>query len=138
MAENRRTGKGAYLLLGGNRVEVTSLKSNVATEWARSTDSSDYDAADDILFGSQQPGETRLEVDVEGNFDLNSTSANVIGLIRKGALVPASIYSTPSTPFASGNFNVENGSVSLTVPGATMYTFTCKLTSNGPFTLGGG
>ncbi|MDR3632623.1 MAG: hypothetical protein P4L84_02235 [Isosphaeraceae bacterium] len=138
MAETRRTGKGAYLTLNGNRVEVTSLKSNVTTEWAKSTDSSDYDATDDILFSSQQPGETHLEIDVEGNFDLATTSANVISLIRKGGLVPAVIYSSSTTTFATGNFNVESGSVNLTVPGATMYTFSCKLNSNGPYTLGGG
>ena len=145
MTENRRTGKGAYLTINGNRVEVTSLKSNINTEWAKSTDSSDYDATDDILFSSQQPGETHLEIDVEGNFDLTTTSPNVIALIRNGGVagqggapVPVVVYSSPTTKFVSGNFNVESGSVNLTVPGATMYTFSCKLMSNGPYTLGGG
>ena len=145
MAENVRTGKGASLTINGNVVNVTSLKSNIKTEWAKSTDSAAYDATDDLLFTTQVPGETNLEVDVEGNFDLNSTSANVIALIRNGGVldnggapVPAVVKSSASTTFCTGNFNVESGSVNLMVPGAQMYTFSCKLMSNGPYTLGGG
>lgn len=138
MAINRVTGKGAYMLLGGNRLEVTSIKPTPTTEWAVATDSSDYDASENILFRSKEPGETYMEVDIEGNFDLNSTSANVFALIRDGKSAAGEIWSSATTRFASGTFNVESGSTTLTVPGAQMYTFAVKLSSQGGYTLGGG
>ncbi len=135
---NVRTGKGASLLINNITVPITSLKSNLNTEYAKATDSANYVAATDTLYTAQVPGETNLKVSVEGHFDLSQTSAAIFSLIQTGAVVSATVYDFPSSVFASGNFNVGNGSTTLTVPGSTMYTFSCDLISNGPYTLGGG
>lgn len=140
---NIRTGKGASLAIGGNTlpganiVPITSIKSNVNIEYAKATDSGSYVASSDTLYSIQEPGETAMKATIEGNFDLNQTSSAIFALITGGALVAATIYDATGSIFASGMWNISNGSTTLTVPGASMYSFSCDLMSYGVYTLGG-
>lgn len=133
---NAVTGKGASLTLDGNVVAVTSIKPKTNAEWADATDSSFFVAATNTLYKGQKKGAVQLELAIEGNFDPTTTNAEIFTQIITGqGTHTAVVNSAASTKYADGTFDIIEGDANLSVPGATMASFTCTIRSNGLFTL---
>jgi hypothetical protein len=135
MAVQKTTGRGGSLTLKGNVITITSWTAKGSKELADSTDSANYDPNSGQLWKSQQPGALAMEVSVEGNFDLSSTSANIIQLLKTDPPVDVILNITPTVKYCEANFDLSDVETKLSVPGGTMVTFSANLKSNGVVTL---
>ena len=133
MASDSVTGKAGKVTLAGSGVTFTKWNAKPKKEYAKSTDSSNYDVASGRLCSAQLPGEENLEGTIEGNWN-RSQSPTLIARIKSDAPVPIALMIDQSTTFASFNADLTDFEVDLTVPGAETVPFTCNYKSNGLIT----
>jgi hypothetical protein len=135
MAIKKLTGKAAYITVNGNRCEITKLKPSFKRELSKSTDSSNFNPADNQLYRDQQYGEVSLELDIEGNYDLNSTSPNLTAQLHQDLPVHIIGWLDQATKQFEGDFDLENVDTDITVPGAENVTFSTKAYSKGIYQI---
>lgn len=132
---NRATGKGAYIVMNGNRIEVTKLTPKQSAELADSTDSANYVPASDELWQSQVIGQLGQDLDVEGYFDFATTNSQVLGLMfSQTQPIPCTVFGVKNMQYCQGSYNMSDVSTMFEVAGATTVNFTATMKSNGPIT----
>jgi hypothetical protein len=134
-ATTGRTGRAGNLTLSSQIINITKWDAKLNVAFADSTDSGNYSAP--ALFKSQLNGDQQIEGSIEGNFDASTTSTNVTALLKVPSSGPYALvlkYDASLTCF-SGNADFSDLSFSVSVPGATMITFTASYKSNGSFTF---
>lgn len=127
------TGKAGSLVLNGVQVAFKVISPDTEREYADDTDSSGYDQATDLVHKSQQKVSTQTEMEIEGNFDLNTTPAVQIAALYDGAdAIPAAVNLKPGVPLLHGNFDLTKFSTKVAV--TEIVPFTATLKSNGKVT----
>jgi len=135
MAVSKLTGKSSYFKYNGVTISITKYSAKSARDMADSTDSSNYDAASDLVYHAQLPVSIRLDLDVEGRFDLNSTNANLIASLYSNATaVPVQLGLNAGTLYGHGNFDIMD--FTCDVPVMDVVTWRATFRSNGVFTPG--
>ncbi len=134
-ATSGRTGKAGNITIATQVVNVTAWSAELDVDFADSTDSGNFSSPN--LPKSQLPGAYQVTGSLEANYDASTTSTNVTSLIKAPASGP---YATvlkidASTTFFSGSVDFKNLKFKVSVPGATMVTFSTDFSSNGAFTL---
>ena len=133
MASDSVTGKAGNSTVAGSSLTITSWTAKPKREYAKSTDSSNYDVASGRLCSAQLPGEENLEGTIEGNWSRAQTPT-LIARIKTDAVVAVVLKIDNSTNFASFNADLTDMEVDLTVPGADTVNFSCNFKSNGLIT----
>lgn len=123
------------MTLAGNIVPITKWTAKITRNYADSTDSSTYDPATGQVWETQAPGSVFFEGSMEGNFDLATTSADIIALFKTDGPYAVVLGLTRSVNLLSGNVNLQDADVTIEIPGATMCTWTCSYHSDGIPTL---
>lgn len=135
MAEQRLTGKASYFQINGTRIPITSAKPKHNRELADSTDSSNYDAATDMIHKSQLPVTLQTELSIEGKFRKDTTNAQLISQLYSGvAALPVELGLDSGTIYGHGNFDLSD--FECDDPIDDTVTYTCSMKSNGVFTPG--
>src|ERR1051326_3422363 len=107
MSVAKLTGKAGSFTLNTHVLSFTVMNSKVNRELADTTDSANYDSTTDLVWPAQIPVSEAIELSVEGNFDLNSTDAQLIALLMAGgAAVPVIINLSASVVLGHGNFDL--------------------------------
>jgi hypothetical protein len=135
MARNTITGRKGNVKVGSNVLPITGWTAKGTKELADATDSANFDATSGQLWKSQAPGAVAMEGTIEGNFDLNSTDASVIQLLKQDPPVQILFGLTDTVNYAQGSFDLSDVETKLTVPGGTMVTYSGNFKSNGPVTI---
>lgn len=134
-ATTGRTGRAGNATLATQVVNITGWNCELDVAFADATDSGNYSAP--ALYKSQLNGDQQVTGSIAGNFDSSTTSTNVTALLKVPSSGPYALvlkYDASLTCF-SGNADFKNLKFGLTVPGATMVTFTSDFSSNGSFTF---
>ncbi|MHC5542405.1 hypothetical protein ACYOEI_29635 [Singulisphaera rosea] len=136
-ATQSKTGKAGSITIAGTVIPITSWSSKLAVDFADSTDSGNYDPGTGTLPKSQLPGAFQLEISIEAFWDAATTSSGVVAKAKAPGGGPYAVVLKldASTTYCSGNFDLSDVDVKLTVPGASMVTLTCNGKSNGAFVL---
>lgn len=129
------TGNAGQMSLGGSPLTITKWSGTLKAELADSTDSSSFNATLGYTFKTQKPGVRSMEGSVEGNFDLDQTSASIAQKLFDGGPLPAVFKFTNTTTFASCDVDLSDVEISVQVPGANMVTYSAKYQSNGTVTI---
>jgi hypothetical protein len=130
MPVQKVAGKAGSLTYNSQTLNFSKWTAKVNRELADSTDSNDYDAVTDMLWKSQIPISNQIEVDVEGNFDLNSTDTTLLTPLFSGtAAVPVILKITPTHTFGHGNFDLGNFEVEVPVDGLVKWKGTMRSSS---------
>jgi hypothetical protein len=136
-ATQGKTGKAGSITISGNVVPITKASPKVTMNFADATDSGNYDSGSGNLYKSQLAGDTQMELSIEGFWDAATTSTNITAKIQAPGSGPYAmvVKLDGSTTYCSGNFDLTDVSLDVTVPGATMISFTATAKSNGKYTL---
>lgn|SRR5574343_272562 len=129
----RLVGKSMFLTIGGTDVKLTKATPKVGTKFGDSTDSSNYDAATDLIYSSQIQVSASVEFAVEGNFRVSVTPSAVIAkMFTAGG--PYAVTFGPKTGLSqfSGNYDISD--YSQDTPHDDIVKFSCTLKSNGKVT----
>lgn len=130
------TGRFGTITVNGVTIPITMWRCKVHKEFAVSTDSGNYDATTTQLYRSRAPGEVWLEGHVEANYDFGGTTdANFTQKFKTDGPYPVVLSFSRTTTFASFNADFDEVEYTVTVPGATMISFTSPFQSNGTPTL---
>lgn len=133
MASDSVTGKAGGLLVAGSGLTFTKWTAKPKKQYAKSTDSSNYDAGSGRLCSAQVAGEENLEGTIEGFWSRSQTPA-LIARIKSDTPVAIVLKIDQATTFASFNADLSEFAVDLAVPGAELVPFTCNFMSNGLIT----
>lgn len=129
------TGRQGNMTLNSNVVPITKWNAKLTRNYADATDSSTYDPVTGQVWETNAPGTVFFEGTIEGNFDLATTSADIIALFKTDGPYPCVLGLTRSVNFSSGNVVLKDADITIEVPGATMCTFSCSFKSDGIQTL---
>lgn len=131
------TGRGGSAKVNNVTIGITRWEATITRALADATDSNNYDSTSGQTFQSQAEGVVGIDGTLEGNYDLSGTTdANFSQkLVAADGPYPVVLGLTPSVNFASLNADFENVRYSVSVPGATMITFSCSFKSNGKPTV---
>lgn len=129
------TGRQGTATVGNNVIPITKWTAKITRAYADSTDSSTYDSTTGQVWESQAPGTVVAEGTLEGNFDLATTSQDVIQLFKADGPYTVLFALTRSVNFMTGSFNFMDCEVTITIPGATMCTWSCNFKSTSIITL---
>lgn len=133
----RRTGKAGALYIQTTAIPITKVSTKFNVAFADSTDSAGYVPTTATLYKSQLPGDSQLELSIEGFWDSTETPTYITGLMKNPSAGPfPMIVNIDSTiVLCSGNFDLTDVSIDETINDANMITFSATAKSNGPFTL---
>jgi hypothetical protein len=129
------TGRGGSATIGGTVIPITKWSAKTSRNLADATDSSGYDPVTGQTWMSQAQGVVGMEVTIEGNYDLATTSTNVTSKIKTDGPFAVVLKVNPTTVYASGNFDFTDVETTLEVPGSTMVTWSVTAKSSGVITL---
>ena len=135
MATQSFTGRQGQATVQGNIIPITKWTAKITRQYADSTDSSTFDVPTGQTWESQAPGTVVAEGSMEGNFDLATTSADVIALFKADGPYTVLFALTRAVNFMTGLFNFMDCDVTISIPGATMCTFSCNYKSTNIITL---
>lgn len=134
MAAGSKTGRAGYVTVNSVVIPITKWNVKGTKALADSTDSSNWDTVSNELYQAQLPGVLALEGTIEGYWDSATTGTGIIAKLKADATLPITLQYDRSTNAFSGNFDLADVDVSVTVPGSTMISFTANFKSNGVFT----
>lgn len=129
MATQSFTGRQGQATVAGNIVPITKWTSKITRQYADSTDSATYDVPTGQTWETQAPGTVVAEGSLEGNFDLATTSADIISLFKTDGPFLVLLALTRATNFMQAYFNFMDCEVTISIPGATMCTWSCNYKS---------
>jgi hypothetical protein len=133
MPKQTLTGKAGIFQFNGFAIPFKTQKPETEREYADSTDSSNYDAATDLIHKSQEKVSTQTTVDVDGLLDLSVIPASLIASLYNGAdAVPCYFFLKPGVPLAHGNFDLTKFSCEIPIDDECSYSASLK--SNGKVT----
>lgn len=135
MADTKRlVGKSMFLTVAGTAILITKATPKVATKYADTTDTGDYDAATDLLYPTQKQASASVEIAVEGMFRVDSTPSAVIAKLFDGTAGPYAVTFGPKTGLSqfSGNYDITDYSQDTPQDDAVKWSATIK--SNGKVT----
>jgi len=131
-ATQSRTGRWGSVSVNATVCNITKWTAKPRKEFADSTDSGGYDAVTTQVFTSQKPGATGLDGTIEGNYDFGgSTDSAFTQLFLTDGPYTVVLAFSPTTNFATFPADFSDVEYSVSVPGATMITFTANFKSNG-------
>lgn len=126
------TGRFGRATVNAVEVGITKWTAKGRKEFADSTDSNDFDATTGQLWTSQDPGVVGFDGTIEGYYDAaGSTDTNFIQKFKSDGPFPTSLYLTRTVLFMTANCDYSDVEVSVSVPGATMVSFTANFKTNG-------
>lgn len=127
------TGRFGRATVNSVEIGITRWTGKMRKEFADATDSNNYDSTTAQTWTSQDPGVVGCDATIEGYFDLSGTTdANFIQKFKTDGPYPMSLYQTRTLLWASWNWDFSDVEITVSVPGATMMTFTANAKSNGP------
>lgn len=136
MAVQKTTGRSGSATIRGQVISITKWEAKSSKNLADATASDNYDSTSGQLWQSQAVGAIGMEVTIEGNFDLaGTTDAQFVQWLKMDPPADVLLYITPTVRYCEGLFDMSDVSVSLSVPGGTMVTYSATLKSNGAITL---
>lgn len=127
------TGRQGQATVAGNIIPITEWTATITRSYADSTDSSTWDGSQ--VWESQAPGTVVAAGTLKGNFDLATTSADVIALFKSDGPYSVTFDLDRTHHFMSGNFNFMDCEITVSVPGATMCTWSSNFKSSGVINL---
>jgi len=133
MAEDRLTGKQQYITLSGTSIQTKKITPNVDRKLADSTDTSNYDVTDDVIYPSQLPVSVKVTFDVEGWYYKSATPSSIVTKLFSGG-GPYVVTFGPGTgyPHFGGKYDLSNFKVESQFDDVVNVSF--KLESNGKIT----
>ncbi len=131
-ATQSATGRYGRATVLGVEIGITGWTAKPSKAFADATDSNNYDTVTTQVWRSQDPGDVGFDGTITGNFDLaGTTDANFIQKFKSDGPYATALYQTRTVLFLSGNFDYTDVDITVTVPGATMMTFTANWKLNG-------
>lgn len=126
------TGKSGTVVIAGNPLNFTKFGTSVARVLADTTDSQNYDGSTDLIWKSQLPVTSGVEIEISGWYDTSITAAALTTILFSGATaVLCSIKFSTGTIFGHGAFDITDFKTDNPVDNTVGYS--CKLVSNGVF-----
>lgn len=127
------TGRSGNATINSVVIGITQWEATITRQLADATDSNNYDSVSGQTFQSQAEGVVGIDGTLSGNYDLSGTTdANLSQkLVASDGPYPIMLAFTPTVKFASFSADLENVRYSVSVPGATMITFSSSFKSNG-------
>jgi hypothetical protein len=125
------TGRQGQATIAGNIVPITKWTAKITRAYADSTDSATYDPGTGQTWETQAPGTVVADGTMEGNFDLATTSADIIQLFKSDGPFTVLLALTRAQNFMSGSATFQDCEVTISIPGATMCTWSCNWKSYG-------
>jgi|GEM_PF-2895922 len=129
------TGKAQSLVIGGSTLPITKVTATTTRTLAEATDSTDYDAASDMLWESQIPVKLSQELKVEGRYNTATIPTAVVATLYSGAAAGTITWTLKTgVVYGHGLYDISDFEASAPVDDIVTYSLTAKL--NGPFTTG--
>ncbi|GAC1307095.1 MAG: hypothetical protein NVSMB14_12790 [Isosphaeraceae bacterium] len=108
MATNKLTGKAGTVVFNGDNLEITKWDAKHNRDLKDSTDSTNYDAASNMVHKGQEPVALQTEVDCEGYFNAAAVDFAVINNLYSGSVsVLMALKFNAANIYGHGNFDVE-------------------------------
>lgn len=103
------SGKASKFDYGANTLFITKYSPKVTRKLADTTDTADYDPANDILRESYIPVRVGMELSVEGNMDLDKIPTTLFtDVLNGGAAVTATLHHDAGTLDGHGGFLITD------------------------------
>ena len=129
------SGKASSITISGTSLFITKVTPKVTRDCSDTTDNSNYDAASDMLQGTQIPVKVGMELSVEGWFYVGQTDTALMNLAYSGAsAVPVVLKGSTSYIVGHGAFDLTDFEAGIPVDETCTYSATLK--QNGVFTPG--
>lgn len=126
------TGRFGRAVVNSVEIGISTWTGTMRREYADATDSNGYDPVTKQLWTYQDPGVVGCDATVEGYFDLSGTTdTNFIQGFKTDGPYPMQLYLTRTILWASWNWDFTNVKTTVTIPGATMISFSADVKSNG-------
>lgn len=135
MPTQSMTGRGGTATVNGVVIPITKWSSKANRNLADATDSANYDVATGQTWTDMASGVVSLELTLEGNYDLATTSAQITSKIKTDGPFPVVLQVNRTTTYLTGNFYFSDVETSLEVPGGTMVSWTANAKNSGIVTL---
>ena len=129
------TGRQGQLTVAGNFLPITGHSGKITRNYADSTDSNTYDPTTGQVWETQAPGTAVAEGAAKGNYDLTTTSLDILALFLADGPYSAIFGVTRAKNLMSGTFNFQNFNWTIEVGGAVMCSWTSDFKSHGIITL---
>lgn len=126
------TGRFGRSTVNTVEIGITKWNAKPRKEFADATDSNNYDPTTGQLWTSQDPGAVGFDGSIEGYYDASGTTdTNFIQKFKSDGPFPVSLYLTRTVLFMTANCDFSDVDVTVSVPGATMVSFTANFKTNG-------
>jgi hypothetical protein len=126
------TGRFGRAQVLGVEIGITRWTAKARKEFADATDSNDFDTGTGQLWTSQLPGVVGFDGTLEGYYDAaGTTDANFIQKFKSDGPYATSLYLSRTVLFMTANVDYSDVEISVSIPGATMVSFTANWKSNG-------
>lgn len=135
MPTQSMTGRGGSATVNSVVIPITKWSAKTNRNLADATDSANYDPTTGQTWTDAASGVVSMELTIEGNYDLATTSANITSKIKTDGPFPVILHVNPDTVYATGNFYFSDIETSLEVPGGTMVSWSASAKNSGIVTL---
>lgn len=131
MPSDKMVAKDLYLTKDGTRLHITEMEDEVENEHADITDSSNYDAATDLIYKAQIKVSCSVKRAIKGFYYKSQTPTAVIADLLNGTAGPYVIAggSSSANLHFGGSYDIENFKLTHSVEDATEWE--ADLMSNG-------
>lgn len=129
------SGKAQALSFAGTLLNVTKVTDKTTRKMGDTTDSTNYDAASDMLWQGQIPIKLSKELSVEGWYDLTITPATLIAQLYTGN-APVALIQKINATTTEGHGQFDLSDFETAKPIDDIVAFTGTLMSNGVYTSG--
>ena len=113
-------------------IPITKVGMKFNRKLADTTDSGDYYTTPDMIYPTQIPVSTPLELSIEGRFRYSSTPGFITAASTSLTLIPAQLSIANGSQLVAGLFDLQD--FEYDGPYDDVVTFTATLKSNGQWT----
>lgn len=135
MPTQSMTGRAGTATVNGVVIPITKWSAKANRNLADATDSANYDVATGQTWTDAASGVVSMELTLEGNYDLATTSAQITSKIKTDGPFPVVLMVNRSTTYATGNFYFSDVETNVEVPGGTMINWSASCKNSGIITL---
>ena len=135
---SKRSGGAATLTIDTVLVPIKAASPSFNKNMQVATDSADWDSVGQALHRSQYPGVLEVEVEVEFNFLIDVTQANILDKLmgNEPVAMVLALDDVEGTVILSGEFWVGEADLEIEVEEGALITGSATLTNEGIVTVG--
>lgn len=132
-------GGGASLLIGATSIPIRKLAPKFSNNAKDSTDSSNYNSSNQVLYRDMEPGKMQMELEVDFNFSTTHTQSQIIDNFTTGTVLTLTVFAGinqdtgVAVPFCYGDFLITEADLEIDVNEGTNVTGKCTMVNKGPW-----